>query len=298
MSSSGHDHRRPVSGGQRELALALVATLAMMTVEFSVAWLTGSLALLADAAHMLTDSSALALSLFAAWFAGRPATPEKTYGYYRTEILAALANGIALWLIVIWIYLRAFERLRHPTMVQPGPMILVAIAGLLVNLGIGRLLSSKRAMSLNVQGAWLNVMSDALGSVGVAIAGLLIWSLDWTMADPIASMVIGILIAINSWGLVAQSVNILLEGTPRHLNIGHVVSALKQVSGVEAVHDIHLWTITTGMDAMSGHIVVRDVAQSASLLSRLDQLLSQRFGIRHTTLQLEPSQHACDVGHE
>lgn len=288
-----HSHRPPTAGGQRELKVALVLTATMMIVEFIAGWISGSLALLADAGHMLTDASALALSLFAAWFATRPATPEKTYGYYRTEILAALANGVVLWLIVAWIYVRAFHRLQHPAAVQSALMMAVATLGLVINLLCGWILSTKRASSLNVQGAWLNVMGDALGSVGVIIAGGLIHRYGWISADPIASMVIGLLIAINSWNLVKQSINILLEGTPRHLKIPEIVAAMRQVPGVHAVHDVHLWTITTGMDAMSGHVVIDDIHRSADILSALDALLSsRRFGITHTTFQLEPRAHA------
>ena len=290
-----HTHQRPGTGGQRELRVALLFTAAMMVVEFIAGWLSGSLSLMADAGHMLTDSSALALSLFAAWFSTRPATPEKTYGYYRTEILAALANGVALWLIVIWIYVGAFRRLLQPVEVETGLMLVVATMGLVVNLLIGRVLSRASAKSLNVRGAWLNVMSDALGSLGVIIAGCLIRWYGWTVADPIASVIIGVLIAVNSWKLVKQSVNILLEGTPGHLRIPEVTQAIQALPGVFDVHDIHLWTITTGMDAMSGHVVVEHVSQSAQMLHQLNELLSQRFGITHTTLQIEPPQHACGM---
>jgi cobalt-zinc-cadmium efflux system protein len=293
---SVHGHQRPASGGQRELRIALLLTVAMMAIELIAGWLSGSLALLADAGHMLTDAAALALSLFAAWFSTRPATVEKTYGYYRTEILAALANGIALWLIVIWIYARAFHRLQHPQTVSSGPMIAIAIVGLFVNLVSGGLLRKGRSSSLNIQGAWLNVMSDALGSLGVIVAGLLIRWYGWMAADPIASMAIGVLIALNSWNLVKQAVNILLEGTPRHLRISEVVQAMQSVSGVREVHDVHLWTITTGMDAMSGHVIVEEMGQSAEILSGLNALLSQRFGITHTSFQLEPRAHVCTMG--
>ena len=293
---SVHDHHRSTTGGQRELLIALGLTIVMMIIEFIGGWVSGSLALLADAGHMLADAAALGFSLFAAWFATRPAPPEKTYGYYRTEILAALANGIALWLIVIWIDARALERLRDPLMVSSGPMMSVACLGLIVNLLCGWILMHKRVSSLNVQGAWLNVMSDALGSVGVIVAGMLIRWQGWMTADPIASMLIGVLIAINSWNLVKQSVNILLEGTPGHLQIPEVMQAMRRVPGVHEVHDVHLWTITTGMEAMSGHITVDDVGQSATILSALNVLLSQQFGITHTTFQLEPPQHVCQMG--
>ena len=288
-------HRRPVPVNRRALGVVLVLTLVMMVVEAITGWLIGSLALLADAGHMLTDAAALAFSLFAAWIANRPATLQKTYGYYRTEILAALANGIALWLIVVWICAQAVQRLRHPLPVLSGPMIVVAVIGLGINLLSGWLLAQEggRGESLNLHGAWLNVMGDALGSIGVILAGLLLRWRGWAMADPIASMVIGVLIAVNSWNLVRQSVNILLEGTPRHLRIPEVVEVMRSVTGVHDVHDVHLWSITTGLESMSGHVMVDDVSRSADVLAGLQAVLTQRFRISHTTFQIEPSTHPC-----
>jgi len=291
-----HDHQRQATGGQRALRIALLVTIAMMAVEFVAGWISGSLALLADAAHMLADASALGLSLFAAWFAERPATAEKTYGYYRTEILAALANGIALWLIVFGVGAKALQRLEHSSVIiDSGLMMAVALAGLIANLISGWVLMDHRTQSLNIQGAWLNVMSDALGSLGVVVAGALIRWRGWMVADPIASLLIGILIAASSWNLVKQSVNILLEGTPSHLRIPDVVEAMRSVAGVHEVHDVHLWTITTGMDAMSGHVIIDDVHRSAQILSELNARLSRQFHILHTTFQLEPPQHACQM---
>ncbi len=286
---------RRATRGQRELRFALISTVAMMIVEWLAAWSSGSLSLLADAGHMLADASALALSLFAAWFSTRPATSEKTYGYYRTEILAALANGIALWLLVVWIYVRALWRLLEPMPVQAGVMLVIASLGLVVNLLNGWILSRAGARSLNVRGAWLNVMSDALGSLGVIIAGGLIHWRGWMVADPIASMVIGVLIGANSWQLVKQSVNILLEGSPSHLRSPDVMEAMRALPGVCDVHDVHLWTITTGLDAMSGHVIAEDIGTGSQLLQQLNELLSRRFGIRHTTLQIEPRDHACGL---
>ena len=290
-----HGHGQAARGGQRELTVALCLTLVMMVIEMIVGWTSGSLALVADAGHMLADASMLTLSLFAARYATRPANLEKTYGYYRMEILAALANGLALCIIVIWIYIKAIGRLHHPSGIATAPMISIALLGLAVNLLSGWILMNKRSGSLNVQGAWLNVMSDALGSLGVVIAGLAIHWHGWIAADPIASMVIGILIAANSWKLVKQSVNILLEATPGHLQIPEVVQAMQAVPGVSDVHDVHLWTITTGMDAVSGHVIVDDVAHSEAILSQLNTVLSQQFGIVHTTFQLEPQSHICQM---
>jgi len=292
---TGYTHRPHASEGQRGLVIAFGLTLAMMVIEFIAGWASGSLALVADAAHMLMDASALALSLFAAWLSRKPATVQKTYGYYRTEILAALANGVLLWLIVIWIYAQAVHRLREPLVVTSGLMIAVAGAGLVINLLCGWILRKARAGNLNVQGAWLNVMSDALGSLGVLIAGLVIRWRGWAIADPIASLGIGLLIAVNSWNLVSRAVNILLEGTPGHLRTADVAGAMRTIPGVLDVHDVHLWTITTGMDAMSGHVIVEDPARSAEILAGLNTVLSARFGIAHTTFQLEPRTHVCQL---
>ncbi len=283
----GHEGR--ASSGQRELLVALLATGVVMVAEGLVGWLGGSLSLMADAGHMLADASGLALSLFAAWMASRPATPQKSYGYYRTEILAALANGILLFGVVVLIVSQAALRLRMPTAMDTGLVMGMAAAGLVVNLVIGRVLSRRRSHSLNLQAAWLNVMSDALGSIGVLGAGAAARWLDWRWADPAAAMLIAGLIARAAWQLVAQCVNVLLEGTPGHLRTVDVVEALRAVPGVVDVHDVHLWSITTGMDAMSGHVLVENPARSGELLGALQDVLARRFGLSHTTLQLEPA---------
>ena len=280
------------------MGLALLITVSFMVVELVAGLISGSIALLADAGHMLTDVSALSLALFAAWIATKPATPEKTYGYYRTEILAALINGVALWLLVAWISVRAIDRLQHPPTIQTGPMLVAAVLGLLANLTSSIILSRARARNLNISGARLHVLGDALGSCGVITAGVLVRVKGWTIADPLASLFIGLLIAVSSWVLVKQAVNVLLEATPAHLNMAHVIQAMREVDGVQEVHDLHLWTITTGLEAMSGHIVVERLAEGPAILGALNRLLSERFGITHTTFQLEPRQHACAMASE
>lgn len=283
-----HPHQREGPSGARELTMALGLTASVMVVEVLAGLMSGSIALLADAGHMLTDVSALGLALFAAWIATKPATLEKTYGYYRTEILAALVNGAALWLLVIWICARAIHRLQQPPEVQTGPMLAAAALGLAANLASSVILSRAGQATLNVQGARLHVLGDALGSCGVIVAGLLIRFKGWRLADPVASLLIGLLIAISSWVLVKRSVNVLLEATPSHLNLGAITQAMRQVAGVKEAHDVHLWTITTGMEAMSGHIIVDRMADGAAILDALNRLCSERFGITHTTFQLEP----------
>lgn len=293
-----HAHRREGASGQKELAQALLITLSVMVVELVAGLMSHSLALLADAGHMLTDAFALSLGLFAAWMASRPATPEKTFGYYRTEILAALINGVALWLIVIWIYVRAWARLSNPEQIFTGPMLVAACVGLIANISSGLVLSRAQSTSLNVRGAWLHVVGDALGSCGVITAGLLIRFKGWVLADPMVSMFIGLLIALSSWVLIRRAVNILLEGAPAHLNLTRITERMRHVPGVHEVHDVHLWTITTGLEAMSGHIIVESLAQGPAILTELNQVLSEEFGIHHTTFQLEPHDHRCEATRE
>lgn len=285
---SVHLHQRPGRSGMRELALALAITVSMMIVELIAGLISGSLALLADAGHMVTDAVALALSLFAAWMATRPATAEKTYGYYRTEILAALVNGVALCLLVIWIGVRAAHRFQHPPDILTGPMLMAASLGLLANLASGRILFRVRQQSLNVQSAWVHVLSDALGSCSVLAAGVLIRVKGWTLADPVVSLFIAGLIAINAWLLVTRAVNVLLEGAPRHLSTPQLIEAMRHIDGVREVHDVHLWTITTGLEAMSGHVVVDRLSRSPEILAATNRMLQERFGITHTTFQVEP----------
>ena len=294
MSLRKHRHHTSQWRGGRELSYALALTVGVMVIELVAGLLSGSLALLADAGHMLTDSFALGFSLFAAWIAARPATLAKTYGYYRTEILAALLNGVVLWLLVIWIYLRAIERLHATLHVHTAPMLVAAGLGLVANLTSSWILFGAQQHNLNVRGAWLHVLGDALGSLGVIVAGVIIRWKGWMIADPIVSMFIGLLIAISSWVLLKQSINILLESAPVHLDVGRMTRAMCAIRGVRAVHDLHLWTITTGMDAMSGHVVIEGVEKGPAILSRLNQLLAKEFGIEHTTLQLEPVQQTCE----
>ncbi|MBI3088159.1 MAG: cation transporter [Candidatus Omnitrophica bacterium] len=282
-----HPHRREGPSGALELRLALLITFSFFVVELVAGIISGSLALLADAGHMLTDVSALSLSLFAAWIATKPATSANTYGYYRTEILAALVNGVALWLLVAWIYVRALHRLQDPPAIQTTPMLAAAVLGLCANLASSRVLARAPSLSLNIQGARLNVLADALGSCGVIAAGVLIRWKDWRLADPLASLFIGFLIALSSWGFVKQSVGVLLEASPAHLDTGQIVEAMRRVAGVRDVHDLHVWTITTGLEAMSGHILVDDLADGPAILDALNRALSDQFGITHTTFQAE-----------
>jgi cobalt-zinc-cadmium efflux system protein len=282
----GHEHDvRPV--GRRRLAAVLALTAAFMVVEFAGGLLAGSLALLADAAHMLTDAGALALSLFALHVAQRPATAEKTYGYLRVEILAALLNGATLIVVAIFIFREAYQRFLDPPPVRSGLMLGVAVAGLLVNVVAARMLHGSAGHSLNVRGAYLHVLGDMLGSVGAVAAAIVIMLTGWVRADPLISVLVGMLILVSSWKLVRESADVLLEAVPSHIDLGEVREAMLVVSGVRDVHDLHIWTVTSGFLAMSGHAVVRDLAEHGNVLAELHRTLQEGFGIDHVTIQVE-----------
>lgn len=258
-----------------------------MTAEVVGGLATGSLALLADAAHMLTDAGGLGLALFAIRFAERPATPQKTYGYLRTEILAALANAVVLLVLTIYILYEAYRRFVDPPEVIGGPMLAVAVVGLVVNLISMRLLAGGSSESLNVKGAYFEVLSDMLGSLGVIVAALIVMLTGWRLADPIVGAGIGLFIVPRTWGLLKQATHILLEGTPPEVDLGLLEQRLREIPGVIAVHDIHVWTITSGLDAMSGHVVVSDMGEAARILREARRGLAEGFNIDHVTIQLE-----------
>lgn len=258
----------------------------MFTEAFG-GWLTNSLALLADAGHMLTDVAALSLTLAAIWFAARPATPNKTFGYYRLEILAAFVNGIALVLISLWVIYEAYERFNNPPEVRGFELTLIAAGGLIVNLIAAFLLHSDHKHDLNMRGAWLHVIGDALGSVTAIAAGALIIAFGWFWADPVCSILISFIIIFGAWRLIHESVNVLLEGTPAHINLKAVEDEIRRTDAVEDVHDLHIWTITSGMEALSVHIVHAEKISQSELLRRVRERLHDRFGIDHLTIQLE-----------
>lgn len=282
-----HDHRHGQGAPARVLAGVLALTAFFMVVEVVAGFLTNSLALLSDAGHMLTDSAALALSLVAAWFSMRPVTPQKTFGFYRVEILAALANGVALILITALIAWEAFQRLLEPQAVQSLPMMAVAALGLGVN-GVSLwLLHRFSEHNLNVKGAFLHVMGDALGSMGAIAAALIMWQTQWWLADPILSIGIAILIVRSAWKLVNQSLHILLEGVPLNLSLEEIAGTLAAEKGVVSVHDLHVWTVASGFVCLSGHVSVAEGHSYPELLKRLRQVLHDQFHIHHVTLQLE-----------
>lgn len=285
----GHAHGAGATraGNRKRLAVVLALVVAYMVAEVVGGLLTNSLALLADAGHMLSDAGALALSLFALWIAERPPTPRRRYGYYRTEILAALVNGATLVAVAIFIFVEAWERLREPPEVQGALMMGIAAGGLAVNLAGLWILNAGRAESLNMRGAWLHVLTDALGSVGAILGGFLIWAFDWAWADPAVSVLIGLLVVVSSWNLLRETVAVLMESAPAGLDVDAVRDAMAGVPGVTAVHDLHVWSITSGMVALSAHVQVADRQPGNAVLADLRERLHERFGIDHSTIQLE-----------
>jgi cobalt-zinc-cadmium efflux system protein len=270
------------------LIAALAVTGGFLVVEVGGAIWTGSLALAADAGHMLTDVGGLALALFAVWVAGRPPTPAKTYGYYRVEILAATVNALLLLGVAGLILVEAYQRIRSPREVQGGAMLVIAAVGLAANLVAVWLLRRNATESLNVRAAYLEVLGDAVSSIGVIVAALVVMYTGLTMVDPLVSVFIALFIVPRTWRLLRQAVNVLLEGTPSHLDLGEIEAAIVRVPGARRVHDLHVWTLTSGREAMSAHVVVDDVRESERLLEALHTVLHARFGIDHTTIQLDP----------
>ena len=300
--ASGHHHHHAESskGSTRRLGIVLVLTATYMVAEAVGGWMTNSLALLSDAGHMLTDVVAIALSMTAIWFGSRPAPAHKTFGYYRVEILAAFLNGVTLVVIALFIVYEAYERVLDPPEVASGEMIAVAAGGLAVNLVSAWLLAGRHdhgPRTLNEHGAFLHVVGDALGSVGALAAGLLMWQWNWYAADPIFSVVIAMLIIYSSYNLIREAVNVLLEGTPAHINVAAVKEAMLGVDGVVGVHDLHVWTITSGKDALSAHVVCECDVYSAEKLEVVRRTLNERFGISHLTIQLETPEFVEDEIH-
>lgn len=267
-------------------ALALAGTYLLAEVAGGI--LTGSLALLADAGHMLTDVAGLALALLAVRFSEKPATPERTYGYYRGEILAALANGVVLIAISVYILYEAYQRMFAPPVVASGAVLAVAAIGLVVNLSGVLMLRRSASSSLNLQGAYFEVLSDLLSSVAVIAAAGVMWLTDWYYADPLVSAAIGLFILPRTWRLLREAVGVLLEGTPSDVNPAALRAALDAVPGVSGVHDVHVWTLTTGYNAMSAHLVVHDAKLLRPVLDAARLVVTSTFRVRHVTLQIEP----------
>ena len=267
-----------------------------MIAEAAGGYLANSLALLSDAGHMFTDVAALSLSLFAVRFASRPATSSKTYGFYRQEILAALANGVTLIVLSVLICIKAYHRFFQPEDVKGWTLVWISIGGLVVNIVSAWLLSrSHHRDNLNMRGAYLHVMGDLLGSVAAIAAGVLIVWRGWYWADPLFSVIISLLIVYNSWRIVADAVNVLLKGAPSHINPSAVEHAMREIGGVRAIHDLHIWTITSDRHVLTAHIVVTSADESCRVLREVRALLTDRFKLAHSTIQIEDPTFATIV---
>ena len=272
---------------KRALAIVLGLTTLFLGVEVAGGLLTSSLALLADAGHMLSDVLSLGLALFAVWLADRPVTPNKSFGYKRAEILAALFNGVTLVAISIWIFIEAYRRIEEPPEILGGWMLVVAVFGLLVNVAGAVILSCSGEESLNVQGALRHVIADVLGSLGAIVAAGIIILTGWRYADPLISILIGLLVLGSSWKLLRDSVNILLEQTPRGIDAREVGGRMAGTEGVVEIHDLHIWTITSGFPALSAHVLVGRDENCHARRRDLEELLAREYGIEHTTLQVD-----------
>lgn len=276
---------------KRALAVVLAFTFTYMIAQVVGGLLTGSLALLADAAHMLSDNVALGLALFAFWLSAKPPTPNRSFGYKRAEILAAMFNGVTIVVVSLWIFYEAFERFQDPPEVLGGWMMAVAVIGLLVNVAGFLILSRSAGENLNMQGALRHVLADLLGSVGVIAAALVIVVTGWNYADPLISVLIGVLVLFSSWKLLRDSANVLLESSPPGIDARQVGARMVGVEGVEEVHDLHVWTITSGFPALAAHVLVGKDEDCHRKRRDLEELLVHEFGIEHTTLQVD---HAGD----
>ncbi|MDQ4080591.1 MAG: cation diffusion facilitator family transporter [Gemmatimonadota bacterium] len=270
----------------RRLRVALAITATFLVAEVVGGLVSNSLALLADAGHMLTDVAALALSLFVAWFSRQPHEPRRTFGYLRWEILAAFLNGATLLLLSAWIVLEAVLRLRNPEPVVSGVMLVIAVIGVVANVGAAWILHPASESSLNLRGAYLHVIGDLLGSVATVIAALLVRFTGWLAADPIASLLVTLLIVRGAWSLVRESIDVLLESTPAHISLGKVRQQLEAIPGIESVHDLHVWTVTSSVVAMSVHAIVREPERHQHVLEHVHDAM-RLFGIQHVTVQLE-----------
>lgn len=287
-SVHAHYHgARNRSGNQRALAWAFGITSLIMVVEAVGGWLTNSLALMADAGHMVSDAASLGLSLLAIRFASRPASLSKSYGYRRLEILAALVNGLTLLAIAVFIIWEAGHRLLAPPVVSSLPMMGIALVGLLANLASALILLNQGDVrhNLNLRSAYLHVMGDALGSVGALLAGALMYYYNWYLADPLVSLAVAALILRGAWLVVSQSLHILMEGTPTGTDLEAMIGSLETIPGVCNVHDVHVWTVTSGYDVFSGHVIVRRGTDINRVVTEAAALLQRQFGIRHSTIQ-------------
>lgn len=301
MGNQRNHRSHSASAASRGLKIALAVVLVVMALEIIGGILSNSLALLGDAGHMLVDALALGLSLFAIAIARRPATPSRTYGYHRVGVMAALANGITLALVAIYIFYEAYQRFLTPPVVNSSLMLLVAAVGLVANLVALLLLRRASRRNLNIKAAFWHILGDTISSIGVIVAGIVISITGWGIVDPIIAVFIGCIILWGAVRLVIESTDILLEAVPRDIEVDEVIETIREVPGVEGIHDIHIWTITSDMHALSAHLVIEDqtVSRSAEVVRAINRDLAQYFNIGHTTLQLEcrscPTGFVCEA---
>jgi cobalt-zinc-cadmium efflux system protein len=289
-----HERDGAVGGLQKPLLIALWITAIVMIAEFVGGLLANSLALLSDAAHMLADILALLLSIVAFGVSSRPPTKKTTFGFYRLEIFAAQINGGVLVFLSLFIFYEAYLRLLHPEPIKSVLMMITATIGLMANMASARVLLRSSKENLNVKAAFLHIIGDLLSSIGVIIGGIIIFFTGWFTVDPILSIVIGLVILKGAYGVVRETAEVLLEAVPRHIDLEKLIREVKTIKGVDSFHDVHVWTITSGLYALSGHIQLQDqqISESTRIMEAIQRLLTQRYKINHTTLQLEC--HACE----
>jgi len=297
-----HDHSHQLrEAGKRNLTLALVLIVGYMFAEIVGGIISGSLALIADAGHMLADAASIALALAAMHFSTRAASRRRTFGYHRLEVLAALVNGATLWGISVWILIEAYGRFTSTPQVQGGLVLGIGSIGLVVNIVAASILHRSARHSVNIEGAYQHVIADLLGSVAVVLSGVLVWAFGWHIADPILSALIGVLILVSTWRLLAKVVHVLLEGAPDHVDLDSLCRRFEEVEGVNTVHDIHVWTLAPGYEALTAHVTVRKgyelQAGDDTILNRLRDIAYGQFNLQHVTLQLETSSAGCPEDH-
>jgi len=285
--SASHDHALPGIGNEKRLWIALGLTTTFMIAEVIAGVMTNSLALISDAAHMLTDAAALAIALSAARIGKRAADAARTFGYYRFEILAAAFNALMLFGVAIYILVEAYGRITNPPEVQEGAMMIVAFFGLVINMISMKLLQSGKDASLNVKGAYLEVWSDMLGSLGVIAGALVIRFTGWTLVDPIIAVAIGLWVLPRTWILLKESLNILLEGVPTGMDLAKISRTMESVPGVKSIHDLHVWALTSGKPSLTAHVVYDSSLSHDTVKDQLNAALGEAFAIFHTTLQME-----------
>ncbi|MCI1016749.1 cation transporter [Herbaspirillum huttiense] len=292
----GHSHVQPQGGNEKALKIALALTSTFLIAEAVAGVLTQSLALISDAAHMLTDSAALAIALFAIRIGKRPADTKRTFGYARYEILAALFNALMLFAVAVYILVEAYKRFKSPPEIQSGAMLVVAILGLIINLVSMRILMSGKDKSLNVKGAYLEVWSDMLGSIGVIAGALIIRFTGWGWVDTVIAVAIGLWVLPRTWTLLQESINVLLEATPAHVDIDDIQESILGIEGAQSIHDLHVWSISNDKVSLTAHVVYDSRTSNIEVLDKIRKLLAEKFDIHHVTIQMEdtPCEQAAD----